>query len=251
MLFGKYASRKSEAKYPSLRDGLLEAWCPAIQPPAGTNVYGIGTGRARATLQNVTLSSCWRRSGGVACVVTDGTDDYASLSLPVSIPFSFTVSAVFYDIGDFQCVAQTLGSTNFFTMLISTSAAPYFISGGSLFFPGRSLTFGARSTITATLKEGQREMWLNGVRVGTNATQPAGSSSLTDLFRFQAATYHSRADWFAASVHNRVLSPAEIIRLAKEPDAIFAARKKIIGGSAGFQAAWIRNRSQVIGGGLG
>lgn len=251
MLFGKYASRRLDAKYPTLRDGLLEAWCPAIQSPAGTNVYGLGTGRAKATLQNVTLSSCWSRSGGVPCVVTDGVDDYAALSLPVSIPFSFTVSAVFYDIAAFQCVAQTLGSTNFFTMLVNTSAAPYFFSGGSLFFPGPSLTFGTRSTITATLREGERAMWLNGVRIGTNATQPAGSSSLTDLFRFQAATFHSRADWFAASVHQRVLSPAEIIRLHKEPTAIFAARKNIIGGSAGFQAAWIRNRSQVIGGGLG
>jgi hypothetical protein len=251
MLFEKYASRKSEAKYASLRDGLREAWCPAIQSPSGTNVYGLGTGRAKATLQNATLSTCWSRSGGVPCITTDGTDDYASLSLPVSIPFSFTISAVFYDIGAFHCVANTLDSTNFFTMLINSSGAPYFFSGGALFFPGPSLTFGVRSTITATLKEGQREMWLNGVRIGTNATQPAGSSSLTDLFRFSAATFHSRADWFAASVHNRVLSSQEILLMHKIPDAIFRARNASIGGAGGFKAAWARNRSQVIGGGLG
>jgi hypothetical protein len=136
-------------------------------------------------------------------------------------------------------------------MLISTSAAPYFFSGGSLFFPGPSLTFGVRSTITATLREGERSMWLNGVRIGTNATQSAGSSSFTDLFRFQAATYHSRADWFAASVHNRVLSSQEILLLHKIPDAIFRARNASIGGAGGFKAVWARNRSHVIGGGLG
>lgn len=252
MLFGKYASLKSEAKYPSLHDQLAVAWCPAIQSPSGLTMYS-HIGRANATLTNVSLSTCWGRStNGKNSVKSDGVNDYAAIRVPLSVPFTFTISATFYSTATFQNILISLESTSFFALLLSGAGAPYFYSAGNLFSPpGQTVTFGTPATISVVLAVGRRELWLNGVRIGSDTNQAASSGTLSEFFRLDPSLFFTKCDLFAASVHKRALTASELIRLSKEPEAIFAARKNIIGGSAGFQAAWIRNRSQVIGGGIG
>lgn len=231
MLFGKYASKKSEAKYPSLHDQLAVAWCPAIQSPSGLTMYS-HIGRANATLAGVDTATCWGRTNGKNALITDGVNDYASIRVPLSLPFTFTISGVFRSTGTFQNIVISAESTGFFALLINGSEMPYYYSGGNLFFPNVAMTFGAPATISAVVAVGRRELWVNGVRVGSDTNQTAMSGTLTGLFRLDPSWYYTRVDLFAASVHKRALTASELIRLNKEPEAIFAARRNVIGGSA-------------------
>lgn len=252
MLFGKYASRISEAKYPSLHDQLAVAWCPAIQSPSGLTVYS-HIGRANATLGGVDPTTCWGRTNGKNALITDGVNDYASIRVPLSLPFTFTISGVFRSTGTFQTVVDSAESTWFFALLLNSGGQPYLFSGGNAFgpFSGQAVTYGSAATISAVIAAGRRELWLNGVRIGSDTNQTSMSGTLNELFRLDPSLFHSKVDLFAASVHKRALTASELIRLNKEPEAIFAARRNVIGGSSGFQSAWIRPQSRVIGGGVG
>ena len=95
MLWGRYASRGSEARYPQLWQGRVFGVCPSVQGPAGVNLYDT-TGRGRhGVAANVTTSTFWTRSQGWYALDFDGTDDTVSHS-NVSMTGACSVSLWFY-----------------------------------------------------------------------------------------------------------------------------------------------------------
>jgi len=78
MLWGRYASNASEARYPQLWRRRVFGVCPSVQGPAGLNVYDLSGRGNRLTLQNVDLSTAWNRSNGLCSVLLDGSNDYAN-----------------------------------------------------------------------------------------------------------------------------------------------------------------------------
>jgi hypothetical protein len=66
MLFGKYASRKSEAKFGSLWDAKPHvAICPAIQSPSGLNTYDFSRCNRHGEIRGSTPDVAWNRTVGI------------------------------------------------------------------------------------------------------------------------------------------------------------------------------------------
>lgn len=76
MLWGRYASRRSEARFPTLWDGRQWSVCPSIQGPAGLNLWDT-SGRGRhGVLTNMDLATVWSRSTGLYALDCDGSNDH-------------------------------------------------------------------------------------------------------------------------------------------------------------------------------
>ena len=73
MLWGRYASQASEARYPQLWQGRVFAACPSVQGPAGLNLYDLSGGGKHGTLVNMSVASDWLRSGGQYALNFAGT----------------------------------------------------------------------------------------------------------------------------------------------------------------------------------
>ncbi len=68
MLFGRFASRRSEARYPTLWDGLIGAWCPSVQNPSGITLLDLSGYGRNGTLTNMDAPTDWVYSAGRRCL---------------------------------------------------------------------------------------------------------------------------------------------------------------------------------------
>jgi len=96
MLFGKYASRKSEANFGSLWDAKPHvAICPAIQSPSGRIAYDLSQCNRHGTILQATPDVAWNRTAGINCV---GFSNAAGqrISFPQISLNDFTVSMWVY-----------------------------------------------------------------------------------------------------------------------------------------------------------
>ena len=93
MLFGKYASRKSEARYPSLWDGLVGAWCPSLQSPSGVNLYDLSGRNRHGVLTNMD-SVAWVRESGSYTLRFDGVNDHVATGAALSRFMSSTTGSI-------------------------------------------------------------------------------------------------------------------------------------------------------------
>ena len=85
MLWGRYASQASEARYPQLWQGRVFAACPSVQGPAGLTLYDL-SGRGRhATLTNMDAPTDWVRSTGQFALDMDGVNDQIVIPAPAGI----------------------------------------------------------------------------------------------------------------------------------------------------------------------
>ena len=95
MLFGRYASRASEARYPQLWLGRQWAVCPSVQGPSGLNLYDLAGGRRHGTLTNMDSPTDWVRSQGRYALDFDGINDYVGGFGNIQAAFGLTISAWF------------------------------------------------------------------------------------------------------------------------------------------------------------
>jgi len=75
-MWGKFASRRGEARYPGLWDGRVSAWCPSVTGPTGTRLYDLQAGLYQGALTNMDSATDWVRSAGQYCLDFDGTNDH-------------------------------------------------------------------------------------------------------------------------------------------------------------------------------
>jgi hypothetical protein len=79
MLFGKYASRQSEAAFQSLWARLDHVWAPCITPPSGNSFWDLA-GRNNHGTSSGLVGTDWDRAFGFNSLNYDGTDNYTSMA---------------------------------------------------------------------------------------------------------------------------------------------------------------------------
>jgi hypothetical protein len=259
MLFGRYASRAAEARYPQLWAGRIGAWCPSVQGPAGLNVYDL-SGRGRhAIASGVTLSTWWDRYAGRYAVNFDGTNDYASApnvqafasgqQLTAACWVKRNAASVYAELinkwlsttgsnEDGWLLRWDNGNKLLFTIANSGSYGAFLATNANSSTDWNHVAvvheFGATS---------KTAIYLNGVSIAaswtTGGTQvpdtDATSSPITvAALRYQGGPFNFLAgqmdDW---CVYNRILSPGEIRLLATRRGIAYEARRDVFGQATG------------------
>lgn len=259
MLFGKYASRKSEARYPELWDGIRHVYCPAIQSPSSLRVFDFGGKNLHGTVTTRTADRAWTRGtrGNSLLFAGANTGEPTSTQGRVVLTMDLAIDRI--------GVSCWLRPTSLSFRGICTSGPdqsnPRF--GISLRTDGTLQTYrGSDAFSTAAVVNQQwnhvfvwsdgnnTSYWVNG-QFSNTASQPIGKSLQSQFFF--GSNYWGAFDGQIAefAVYDRLPTARAIKRMATAPGMMFVPRRNVIGSAAGFQSAWIRNRSQVIGGGLG
>jgi len=250
MLWGRYASQASEARYPQLWQGRVFAACPSAQGPAGLNLYDL-SGRGRhATLNNMDAPTDWLRSTGRFALDMDGSNDFvqfpattATTQQTVSIHVSLRTAGVIVGGGNdtYALYVDPLNATG----------SVYYAASSGVFV---SVVHGGLASQWAHLAVVRRGLsvtfFKNGIQIG--ATRTLGSDiaqSLTYIAR-EGKGFNSSMQWDDVAVYNRGLTAGEIRLLATRRGIAYEARRDIVFGSSGFSAYWARRQNQIIGGGV-
>jgi len=93
MFFGKYASRKSEAKYPSLWNSPQCLLCPSLQGPTGSRCYDLSGRNRQASLTNMDVGTDWVRLNSHWAIDTDGVNDLISSPVISGLSDDFVIAA--------------------------------------------------------------------------------------------------------------------------------------------------------------
>lgn len=152
MLWGRYASRASEARYPQLWQGRVFAACPSVQGPAGLNVYDL-SGRGRhATLSGMDAPTDWVRSTGRFALDMDGVNDQIVIPAPAGI----TANAMSF--------AAWVRTTQDIPFMLFSITAPATAKWGTIWL-GNSVT----STLVNEIVTSDTSMGSSTIRGYTNA----------------------------------------------------------------------------------
>lgn len=244
MHFGRFASRKSEAKYPSLWDGLVGAWCPSVQNPSGNTLYDLSGRNNHGTLTNMDPANDWVRGNGYGAIDLDGTNDHISIpGFQQIFGPNIGLSAWFLNRGNYTSYsalidAGTSPSTRQFSVFFGGSAT-------NLYMAFRTFG-GSEATISTTL---QLNVWTHlfvsvqvgiGVRVFVNGRDVANLSppgfigSSYSNYEIQiggnpstaGARFNGLVDDFI--FYNKSFQPADIRLLASQRGIAFTPKRRSI-----------------------
>jgi hypothetical protein len=98
MLFGKYASQKSEAKYPALRGLLQGAFVPSIQSASGLSVYDLSAKQQLGSFNGLT-EAAWTR--------TKGRNSLLFPNSPARFDSNVTIPAGPFSVSFYDCVTTS------------------------------------------------------------------------------------------------------------------------------------------------
>lgn len=257
MLFGKFASNRNEARFPSLWDGLVGAWCPSVQGPSGLRLWDLSGRANNGTLTNMDAPTDWLRSGagGYALDFTTAGRDNVNFGNVCYIPNDLTISFSVYkmasssNFSNFWAVNRwntggSPGTNEYSTGLASNVSG----SGNNPCFAIEigTTTHSINSTISLSLNT-----WTNVVCIRSGATLQifVGGSlgGTTSSVPTTAITNRSRNLRLADSdistdlgnsqqlddirIYNRALSASEIRTLASQRGIAYQPRKRRLFGS--------------------
>ena len=279
MLWGRYASRASEARYPQLWAGRVFGVCPSVQGPAGLNLYDT-TGRGRhATLSGMDAPTDWIRSTGQYALDMDGVNDQIVIPAPAGIPstamsfatwlrttqdsafmlfsISTPASAKWGTIWLGNGVTGQL-SNEIVTVETSMSASTIrgYTNASRTFFDGSwrhvAVVFNGSGTViyvdgirrTTTVGSGQTD---NGRFWDTTVT--ATKCRIGSIDYGSGDSFFALMTWDDAAIWQRPLTDGEARLLATRRGIAYEARRDILGGTS-FAAYWARRQNQIIGGGV-
>jgi hypothetical protein len=262
MLWGRYASRASEARYPQLWQGRVFAACPSVQGPAGLNVYDTTGGGKHGTLVNMSAASDWLRSNGTYALNFAGTRKVTHTRPIISGTQGFTLSVWVYLTGTtgYRTVCGNYGSGNStgvqITIWQATGGVP--ANAPTVYYGSTAInaTTGAAANVwnhvAATRSGNAVTIFLNGVQVGSGTnTGSVGASRNWTLGQDTDSTAEPMIGYIDDhAVYNRPLTAGEIRLLATRRGIAYEARRDIVGGTSGFSAYWARRQNQIIGGGV-
>ena len=251
MLWGRYASRRSEARFPTLWDGRIFSVCPSIQGPSATAYDTSGRGLHATRLTGTATK--WTRSIGKTVLDYD-TTYYSRVGSDLGRGTTISFAAWMF-------VRSTLRRS--FASSGPTLASPRLLIGFNA-AQKIELFLGSYTTSTGSISLNQ---W---VHIGISC---GGSGNLTTYFingtqDSQVSQNYSnstavQADFYIGTgyngvfdglmddviVYNRILCPGEFRLLGTRRGISYEMRRDLVEGSSGFQAAWARRQSQIIGGG--
>lgn len=275
MLWGRFASRASEARYPQLWAGRVFGVCPSVQGPAGVNLYDT-TGRGRHGIAaNVTTSTFWARSQGRYAIEFDGTNDYVSApnvqafssgaQLTVSAWVKRNAASVYAELVNKFSGTSAANEDGWMFRWDNANKLLFTIANSGSY--GQYLATSANTSTTwnhvAAVHEfgstAKTAISLNGVAIaaswttgGTQVPDADGTSYpiIIGAQRYAATSYNLWAGQMDdVAVFSRILTPGEIKLLATRRGIAYEARRDIFGATS-FAPYWARRNSQIIGGGV-
>jgi hypothetical protein len=263
-MWGRYASRRGEARYPGLWDGRVAAWCPSVTGPTGTRLYDLQFGRYQGTLTNMDPPTDWVRTTGPYALDIFDTQ-YVDLGTLNGLAFSgpFAMS----------CWVRNMTSSG---VDFSPFGKLQEITG----YPGVAIVIGAATNAVATAYWNnatratgttivtQRADWTQ-IGIGWTGTQaqvivngrveatasvttaPSAGGSVASIGRYARSVGDRcmRGQIDDCAMWTRALSAGEWRLLSRRRGIAYEARRQDFGGS-GFQSAWARRQGQIIGGGV-
>lgn len=264
MLFGKYASRASEAKYPSLWRGKVFGFCPSVTGPTGLRAYDLSGRNNHGTLTNMDAGTDWVTSQGRYALDFDGSNDF--IAIPYLVSFPFTLSC--------WVQSRTVAADQYvFSLASSSSNGPNFalvLAGGQTgdpiwavhepntgTAPARSSSAGAYVVnewyhlAGVFLSSSFRQLYVNGIAQAANTSLIGATTvdrmSIGNLNRLSPAA-HLNGLASDASVYDRALSPNEIRLLATRPGIAYelAPRRWSVAMSYRRRTQY----AQLVGGGI-
>jgi len=266
-MWGRYTSRRGEARYPGLWDGRVAAWCPSVTGPTGTRLYDLQFGRYQGTLTNMDSATDWVRSSGQYALDFDGSNDYVLVPhnsrLDGAASGTLTISAWVYrstDVAAYETVVTkrlSLGTTTNYELSFNNSStsgskAFGFYSGGGFTVSTVLVPLLSWTHIATVSTASGTSYYVNGRPAGTSTTT-VGTPNVHP-FKIAAVAGSPETQYFNGliddvAIYNRALTAGEIRTLSRRRGIAYEARRQDFG-SGGFQAYWSRQRTQLIGGGL-
>ena len=241
MLFGRYASQKSEARYPDLWDGLRHIWCPQIQSPSGLTVYDFGRRNLNGALTLRTPNAAWTRSSIGHSMLFAGSSTGAQTSDQGRIVIGRDLSDTRIGVSCWLrpnsltkrgiCTSGPNQSVPRFAITLLTTGQLEVYRGGNT---TSTATISADSWVHCFIwNDGANtSYWINGRFSNTSAQ--AISPSLQTQF-FIGSNYWGAFDGQIAEfgVYDRLPSPQSIRRLATAPGMLFSPKRSVNYGSTG------------------
>jgi hypothetical protein len=226
------------AEYPSLRQGLVGAWCPSLGA-SGLSLIDRSGRNNHGTLTNMAGQDNWRASGSGVALNFDGTNDYVSASAPI-VDNKVTLLAWAYFASvptNYPMVLQwrqsgSANSVNTFAILHRPAGDTYggasgsrimFVANGALVnttFPTVPLVAAKWNCYCGVFDGTTQSLYVNGVVAGssgvTSAVSVTSAIRLVEIGNNAALTsdgyFNGQVD--DVRLYNRALTPAEIRLLA-------------------------------------
>ena len=248
MLWGRYASRASEARYPQLWQGRVFGLCPSVQGPAGLNLYDLNGGGKHATLNNMDAPTDWVRALGRYILDMDGSNDF--VQFPATTASAQQTVAIHVSLRTANIIVG--GGVNVYALYVDSlnaSGSIYYNSGNfvSVVHGGLSSQWAhlavVRSGVSVTF-------FKNGLQIGNTQTLPINTAQSLQYIAREGGGFYSSMQWDDLGIYNRALTAGEIRLLATRRGIAYESRRDIVGGSSGFKAYWARRQNQIIGGGV-
>jgi len=239
MLWGRFASRASEARYPQLWQGRVFGLCPSVQGPAGLNLYDT-TGRGRhATLNNMDPPTDWVRNQGLYSLDLDGTSDNVSFpTITFTGPFAVSLWCLKRTNGSLN-EREVIGHTTDVNVFIGFTSTTTLVSGsssGTKTFSG-SISNNTINHCTVTRDGGNTaRVWINGKESSTGGLSMTGNLPMNLLGQYlNGSSGNAPYSWDGwiddVAFYNRALSAGEIRLLALRRGIAYEARRDIAFGS--------------------
>jgi len=261
-MWGRFASRRGESRYPALWDGRVAAWCPSVTGPTGTRLYDLQSQRYQGTLTNMDPPTDWVRSSGQYALDFDGVNDY--VTMPAIVPARGFSLSIWFRAATTAKTRQSLfansldASPDIYLHLERVSGAVYamnFYNGGGYLGASSSFTLDLNWHHYAwvTTASGAVLYYYDGIGVGTAAGTwtPGNDNSTATIGAIVGllSDFATQGQIDDVARYSRSLTAGEIRTLSRRRGIAYEARRQDFG-SSGFQAAWARQRAQLIGGGL-
>jgi hypothetical protein len=263
MLWGRHASRRSEARFPTLWDGRVFSACPSIQGPSGLRLWDTSGRSNHGTLTAMDTATAWARNAGAYALKFDGSNDRVlvanspAFATPKDLTVSFWVNTA--SSGSNVELIQKMGAGE---SRVNSSWESYLNSSGRVYFRLNGTENNLISTVNLPLsawvnvvlrKTGATiAIFFNTAAAGTLGGQPdvnISTGSLT-LGAYPDGSFPINASFDDIVIYNRSLTSGEIRTLARRRGVSYDMRRDVVEGSSGFQAAWARRQGQIIGGGV-
>jgi hypothetical protein len=255
-----------ESAHMDLWDGVVGYWAPCLGP-TGTRLHDVSRYNNWGTLTNMDPPTDWVIGGGQYALDFDGSNDYVTGPAPsLALPAPFTVSFWYYprSRNAYAGIVSTMtvySEADSNGWVIQDGAAAGAGSIGVICGGSQLRTTGSNSVLntwqqyTAVVSGSGSAIYRNGVlqASGTTGTASYTGTPAIKIGSFVTASGFSNALIDDVIVHRRLLSVNTIVRLynlGRGGMLDRRPRRRAYVQQAGFQAAWARQRTQLIGGGL-
>lgn len=241
-----------ESAYPELWDGVVGAWAPCLGP-TGSRLHDMSRRANWGTLTNMDNATDWVVSDGQYALNFDGSNNRVNvgvIELGMRKTFSLWIRRTGTETAVILSVAQNLNPGGYFIALIGNDI---YNNNTGVFYNSAfgGLTANKWEHLACTTNGSMYTIYVNGAQKGT--MQDAGSTTLRDIGSYETGNFPFAGRLDDIAIWNRTFSAGEIRQLYQlGRGGMYQRRRRsrIYLPQAGFQAAWARRQSQIIGGGL-